>query len=231
MSELTTTPLGAELLDDPAADPAIVRSSLHHIARANRWFGGQAAFKFALHRVLGGLPPESPLTLFDVGTGAGDLPLAGVRWAAREGYHLIPLGVDRSLPAARLARENGVHAVVGCAGTLPLADRSVDIVLVSQVIHHLRRDAAVLLLRECNRVARRAVIVSDLERARLAMAGFWLGSRMLNFDASTRTDGITSVRRGYRPEEFRALFTDAMIPATTWRRPGYRLVAIWHPGR
>lgn len=230
MTDLATTTVGTELLDDPDADPTTVRTSLGNIARANRWFGGVAAFRFALHRALNGLPRDLPLSLFDVGTGGGDLPRAGVRSAARRGYTIRPLGLDRSLPAAKLARELGVPAVVGCAGTLPLPDRSVDIVLVSQVIHHLRRDATLRLLTECDRVARKAVIVSDLERARLAIAGFWLGSRILQFDASTRADGITSVRRGYDPEEFRTLFLEAGLKATTWRRPAYRLVGLWRPG-
>nr|MBA3317368.1 hypothetical protein [Gemmatimonadales bacterium] len=38
---LAVTPLGAELLDDPAADPETVIESLRNIARSNRWFGGQ----------------------------------------------------------------------------------------------------------------------------------------------------------------------------------------------
>ncbi|MEO8294451.1 MAG: methyltransferase domain-containing protein [Gemmatimonadota bacterium] len=229
MNGLATTGLGAELLDDPDADPAIVRRSLGHITRANRWFGGSAAFKFGLGRVLAGLPPGRTLSIFDVGTGAGDLPMAGAAWARTRGFTLRPLGLDRSYPAAHLARENGVMAIVGCAGTLPLKDRSVDIVLVSQVIHHLQQDAAVRLILECNRVARTGVIVSDLERARLAMAGFWIGSRLLNFDQTTRIDGITSVRRGYSPGEFRDLFARAGMPAQTWRRPAFRLLAVWRP--
>ncbi|MEO8199947.1 MAG: methyltransferase domain-containing protein [Gemmatimonadota bacterium] len=229
MSELATTSVGVELLDDPSADPDIVRGSLHHITRANRWFGGVGAFIFGLRQVLNGVSSTTPLTLFDVGTGAGDLPRAGVRWARRRGYSIRPLGYDRSVAAARLARDNGVPTAVGCAGTLPLADRAVDVVLVSQVIHHLRRDAALRLLVECHRVARMGVIVSDLERSRLAMAGFWVGSRVLGFDASTRADGITSVRRGYLPGEFRALFADAGLEARTFRRPAFRLVGVWRP--
>jgi ubiquinone/menaquinone biosynthesis C-methylase UbiE len=183
--------------------------------------------KFGLRHVLEDLPRHEVLTLFDVGTGAGDLPLAGAQWARRQGFTIHPLGLDRSLPAAELAGEHGVPTIVGCAGTLPLAHASVDIVLVSQVIHHLQAEAAMQLLRECHRVARRAVIVTDLERARLAMAGFWLASRVLNFDQTTRVDGLTSVRRGYSPTEFSALFAGAGMPARTWRRPGFRLVGVW----
>jgi ubiquinone/menaquinone biosynthesis C-methylase UbiE len=225
MTSLATAP-GVELLDDPAADPAIVRSSLGHIARSNKWLGGRAAMRSGLARALGTAGHGETFTLFDVGTGAGDLPLDAERWGARHGFRIRPLGLDRNLTAAKLARDSGIESVVGCAGSLPVRSASVDIVLVSQVVHHLRQDAAIQLLRECGRIARRALIVTDLERARLAVAGFWLVSRVLKFDAATRADGITSVRRGYTLAEFRELFRLAGLNATAFRRPGYRLVAV-----
>jgi ubiquinone/menaquinone biosynthesis C-methylase UbiE len=229
MTGLANAPFGIELLDDPAADPSVVRSSLRNIARSNRWLGGRAAMRFGLSVGLKAVHSRGPLTLLDVGTGAGDLPLEAQRWGRRRGIRIQPLGLDRNLAAATLARENGVATVVGCAGTLPVRTRSVDIVLVSQVIHHLRRDAAAQMLRECDRIARTAVIVTDLERARLAVAGFWVVSRMLQFDAATRADGITSVRRGYTVAEFSSLFDEAGVTAATFRRPGYRLVGVWQP--
>ena len=226
MTGLANAPVGVELLDDPRADPAVVRSSLRHIARSNRWLGGRAAMRFGLSVALRTAVRGSEFTLLDVGTGAGDLPLDAERWGLRRGIRIRPLGVDRSFTAAALALENGVASLVGCAGTLPVRTRSVDIVLVSQVMHHLRRDAAIRLVQECDRIARTAIIVTDLERARLAVAGFWLVSRVLQFDAATQADGITSVRRGYTMSEFRDLFRDAGLVTETFHRPGYRLVAV-----
>ena len=229
MSTLPGTTLGTELLDNPAADPAMVRDSLHSIARANRWFGGLAAVHFGLGRALSQTPRGSRLTLVDVGTGLGDLPRAAVRWAARRGWTIAPAGVELNQAAARCAQDLGLPTVVACGGSLPMRDRSVDVLLVSQVIHHLSGDAALALLRECDRVARRAVIISDLQRHPLALAGFWVGSWMLGFDAATRMDGMTSVRRGYSRAEFAALFRLAGLPAATFIRPGFRLVGIWKP--
>ena len=68
---------GRELLVDAEADPSVVRQSLHHIARSNRWFGGWWAVRRGLEEIRrhhGGTLPRR-LTLLDVGTGAGDLPL------------------------------------------------------------------------------------------------------------------------------------------------------------
>ena len=71
---LLRSPVGVELLDDPAADPATVAESLRNIARSNRWFGGAAAVRHGLARVLADVPAGATLTLADVGTGLGDLP-------------------------------------------------------------------------------------------------------------------------------------------------------------
>ena len=224
---LGITTVGTELLDDPAADPAAVTLSLRNVARANRWFGGAAAVRHGLARLLRDVPSGRPLTLLDLGTGAGDLPRRAVRWARRRGHTLRPLGLELSRPAAALAATAGVPCVVACAGVPPLRERSVDLVLVSQVAHHFTRDAAVHLFRTCDTLARVGVVVADLRRGRLAPLAFRVGATALRFDPITLADGITSIRRGYTAGELRALLAAAGVRARVSRRPGYRLVATW----
>lgn len=223
--ELAT--IGRELLDDPAADPAAVRESLHNIARSNRWFGGRSAVRHGLGRLCRDLPAGTTLTMLDVGTGLGDLPRDAVKWAASRGIRLIPFGLERSRPAAQLARDAGLPMILGCAGTLPIKPRSVDIVVLSQVAHHLHGDAVIRMARELTRVARVGVVLADLRRSRLAMIGFWFGSRMLRFDPATRADGLTSVRRSYTRMELKTLLSRAGLDAKVEQRPGFRLVATW----
>jgi SAM-dependent methyltransferase len=227
---LRVTPLGVELLDDPAADPETVVQSLGNIARANRWFGGAAAVHHGLERVLRGLPRALPLTLLDLGTGAGDLPRRAVRWARARGYTLRPVGLELNRTAAAMAWRAGVPCAVACAGAPPMREKSVDIVLVSQVAHHLTGDSAVRLLRTCDRLARVGVVIADLRRGWMAPMAFRVGARALRFDPSTMADGITSIRRGYTPRELRALLAEAGVRARVSRRPGYRLVATWRTG-
>ena len=227
---LRVTPLGVELLDDPAADPETVALSLGNVARANRWFGGAAAVRYGLGRVLRGVSRGGPLTLLDLGTGAGDLPRQAVRWGRRRGYALRPVGLELNRTAAVMAWRAGVPCAVACAGAPPMREKSVDIVLVSQVAHHLTRDSAVRLLRTCDALARVGVVIADLRRGRMAPMAFWVGARALRFDPSTVADGITSLRRGYTPRELRELLAEAGVSARVSRRPGYRLVATWRTG-
>ncbi|HEX5633697.1 MAG TPA: methyltransferase domain-containing protein, partial [Gemmatimonadales bacterium] len=199
------SPVGTELLDDPAADPAAVAESLRHIARANYWFGGRAAVRYGMAQLCERWRADRPLTLVDVGTGLGDLPRDLVRWGEKRGLRVVPLGIERSRVAAGLAARHGVPMVVGCAGSLPLARHSVDVVLASQVAHHFSAAAAARFFVELSRVARFGVVVADLRRSPLAESLFRLGSRLLQFDESTRADGVTSIRRGYTREELHAL--------------------------
>jgi SAM-dependent methyltransferase len=226
---LTIAPTGTELLDDPAADPVLAAESLGNLARSNRWFGGAAAVRYGLRRALGPVARGTTLSLLDIGTGAGDLPGAARRWAERRGVRLVPIGLERSRVAARLAHGAGVPCAVADAGFPPVREKSVDVVLVSQVLHHHDARSVVRLLRTCDRLARRAVIVADLRRARLGRAAFWIGAQVLGFDPVTVADGMTSIRRGYTAAELRALLAAAGVRGTVNRRPGYRLVAVWRP--
>lgn len=222
-----TSPVGTELLDDPAADPATVRRSLANITRANRWFGGTAALGWALERVTSRVPRGTALKLLDLGTGAGDLPNAARRWGARRGLDIRPVGLELSRVAAALARDANVPTFVASAVRPPVRTGSVDIVLASQLAHHLAPDAVVSLFAAADQASRGAVIVLDLRRARLAGVAFRAGATLLGFDPVTRHDGLVSIRRGYTPAELGALARRAGVEATVVRRPGYRLVAVW----
>ena len=226
MTALERAALGSELLDDPAAAPALVGESLRNIARANRWFGGAAAVRYGLRSALSSSAAARHLTLLDVGTGLGDLPRMAVSWAEQHGVVLYPLVLERHGMAARLARQGGLAAVVGDGGALPFRSGSVDLVLLSQVAHHFAPGAIVRLLRECARVARRAVIVADLRRSLPAIWGFRIAATLLRFDRDTTRDGVTSLRRGFTAASLGALLAEAGLVANVARRPGARLVAV-----
>jgi len=226
---LRPSPIGTELLDDWTADAAEVETSLGNIARANRLFGGLAAVRRGLAQVI---QPSyrGPLTVLDVGTGAGDVPAMVQRWLGRRGVRVRSFGLERHPAAARMARASGLWTVLGCGGALPFASRSVDIVVLSQVAHHMARDGCVTLFRECGRVARLGGVIADLRRSRAAAAGFRMVAPLLGFDRHTATDGVVSLRRGFTAPELRRLTREAGLDATVRRSYGARLVAGWRTG-
>jgi SAM-dependent methyltransferase len=149
-------------------------------------------------RALGLLLP--PWRVADVGCGEGYLTIETARWAS----HVV--AVDRSpdvLARARaLARRRNVTNVtweVGEIEQLPIADASVDVVLLSQALHHA--DAPARALAEAHRVLAPGgrLLVLDLRAHDQAWVKDRLDDRHLGFDdralaGLAATAGFTDVR-------------------------------------
>ncbi len=222
---------GVEYLDEPGVDPRTIKRSMQDVALSNALFGGTRAVLAELHEAL--VAAGSPsLTLLDVGTGAGDIPECACSAAERHGVSLQAFAVEASEPLAGAASARGLPTICADARWLPLRDRSVDIVICSQLLHHFERDDGMLLLREMDRVARRLVIIGDLRRSWMAAAGIWLASWVLRFHPVSRHDGVVSVLRGFTPVELHDLIACATgaVPLVR-RRAGFRVSASWRPVR
>jgi len=217
---------GSEILDDPATDPAVRERSLQDVRRSNVLLGGQRAVLAEVARLLPSIGPRA--TLLDVGTGLADIPLAARERARRQGVALEVLGVDGAESLSRLC----AATLDGCACAdvrdLPFPDASIDVVTCSQLLHHFEDREIPRVLRELDRVARRHVIVADLQRSWLAACGFWLVSWPLAFSPVTRHDGTLSVLRGFTAAELsRHIQLATGRHATVRRHIGWRLTASW----
>lgn len=220
---------GVEFLDAPHELPGdqAVRE-LADVTRTNALFGGTRAVLAELAAVLPQLPSRA--TLLDVGTGLGDIPARAAAIARRAGRTLVTLGLERAESVARAARRAVTAPLVADAFRLPFADRSIDVVTCSQVLHHFEEPEALALLAECDRVARHRVIVSDLRRSWWAAAGVWSASWPLGFSPWARHDGVLSVLRGFTAAELTVLgrrVTSADVAARN--RPGFRVTCSWTP--
>ena len=218
---------GVEFLDVDR-DPAIQRRSHRDIALANQLFGG-------IHAVQAELAPwlkksgASP-TLLDVGTGTGDIPERLRKLAVADGVTLEVFGLDPSVELVKATREFPVGGIAGDALSLPFANGAFDFVIVSQVLHHFAHDDAVQLVREMHRVAKRRIVIADLRRSWVAVAGLWLVSFPLGFHRVSRHDGVVSILRGFEPDELRDLVREAVgINPDVKRRLGWRVTASWTP--
>jgi SAM-dependent methyltransferase len=217
-----------ERMDEPDADEALLEAALRHVAAVNRWTGARRAL---LRHLPEALPPDRDRVL-DVGTGAGDLPLAIADWAARRGRTLRLTAIDRhpgTLAVARrhLAPRPGIHLARADAVSLPFPTGSFDLALLSMTLHHLDGSALVGSLAELRRVAAGGrVIVAELERA----LPNYLGARLLaatvwRRNSITRHDGPVSVLRAFSPAELHALAARAGLrEPRVHRHPFYRLV-------
>lgn len=202
-----------ELLDGPL-DAAALEGNLRDLTRLNRLLGGANLSWRALRSALAGVPAEQPIEMLDVGTGAADIPRDLLRRAQGTQFRLRITATDVrpevvASARARSARAENLTIALGRVDRLDYPANSFDVVHSSLLMHHLEPDAAHRLLAEMGRVARRAVIVNDLQRSRRWWLTAWLMSHLLTGNRYTRHDAPLSVRRAYTAAELRQIATRA----------------------
>lgn len=211
-----------ELLDAGAGTDEDVAANLSDLRRINRFLGGTRVMRKALEASLDGCAPET-LSLLDVGTGSADIPAEiARRWTGR-GTRCTFVSLDISERNLRVARSQlGVDPAVALlradAMQLPFSEGSFDFVIASQFLHHFTDNEVVRLLVEFARVARRAVVISDLVRNLVPYWFIRMTGPLLTTSFLTRNDGPLSVLRAFTAPELRELAAEADLTLYTVQR-------------
>ncbi len=189
--------------DRPAAEMAEFYLCL---GRANRFFGFAQPFQ----RLLPKLSQEAAcrsLSILDVGAGDGSLGRVLTQWAAARGWDWRFTNLD--LHPHKLNSDPGTVFVAGSALALPFSDASFDLVIASNMTHHLSDADVPRHLREAWRLARLAVVVIDMHRNLALYAIIWLLMRLRRFPKTFRGDALLSVKRAWRVPELQRLAEQA----------------------
>ncbi len=207
---------------DGETRPEAIGGALRDLARINRFLGG---VRLSV-RSVAPFASAGPLSILDVAAGGGDVGAALFKAA---GARSRVVAADRNpimLAAARRV-EPRLLCVAADARALPFRDRAFDVVHTSLFLHHLEPDEAGAVLRELRRVARRAVVVNDLRRHRVALASIRVLTRLFFRSELVRHDGPLSVLRAYTPREVREICAREGLPAPRIARGfGYRMSIV-----
>jgi ubiquinone/menaquinone biosynthesis C-methylase UbiE len=210
-----------ELLEHAADEDA--RANLAQIVRLNRYFGGHAVLRKALAQTVNGNPAFS---LLDIGAASGDTAVVVNRiypTATVTSVDLNPINLAAA-PQPKLVAD---------AFYLPFKPASFDYVFCSLFLHHFEDLRVSDLMAGFYRVARRALIVSDLERHILPYLFFPATKPFFRWTTVTMHDGMCSVRSAFRANELKQLAETAGIPnvQVTIHRPAFRLTLLAHKDR
>jgi SAM-dependent methyltransferase len=208
--------LKPELMDH--ADAAEAAVCLRDLARINRWFGGHRVVVRTLKTLI---EPGQRFSILDVGAASGDM--------GRVIRHRFPGATVVSLDyrASHLRLGQGPR-VAADAFQLPFLPKTFDFVLCSLFLHHFSDSQAAELIATLRHIARRALIVLDLERHPLPYYFLPATRHLLRWSPMTVHDGVISVAAAFRPQEIRALAQAAGGATAQVRRhlPWFRLSAI-----
>jgi SAM-dependent methyltransferase len=204
-----------EIMDAPAADPAMLVDDLRNLRYMNRFLGGSRGLLYGLKRLVG----QEKLTSFsmlDVGTGSADIPAAVIRWSRRRHLQSRIIALEAQPVTAKIAAAQTDDlpevSVVRCdAGALPFRPASFDIVTASQFLHHFPEDTMIGFLRRWATLARRAIVISDLIRHPAAYYGIYALTRLCTRNMMTINDAALSVHRALTLREWRSLLNKAAV--------------------
>lgn len=210
-----------ELMDQPGLDAAEHDRALRGLARVN-WFSRSAAIFWPTLRQLAREQHGTPLRVLDVACGGGDVTVALVQRARREGITLQMAGCDFSDTALAIARSHAeqAQAVIEFFRHDVLAEplpARFDAVICSLFLHHLDEAEAVNVLRSMSQ-AGRAVLVNDLVRSRRGYLLAVVGTRLLSRSRIVHVDGPMSVEGAFTPSEALQLCEQAGMYGTTVSR-------------
>ena len=225
MIDLSSRAAGPEILDGEDVGPQIfarVMDDLASVSRLMLAYGPTIGF---LHRATQALPRGSAIRILDVGCGEGDLLRRIRRWSIGRGLRAQLTGIDLNPRSAVAARAKTPPAMAIDYVTGDVFDRTddADLVVSSLFAHHLTDAEVVRFLRWMQRHAARGWFVNDLHRHAVAYHGFGVVARAAGWHRIVRRDGQTSVARGFRPQEWRALLARADIVARVRWAPMFRL--------
>jgi ubiquinone/menaquinone biosynthesis C-methylase UbiE len=169
-------------------------------------------------------------SVLDVGAGTGEL-LGMIAEFARRGernVHLVGLDLN-ALSIREIAEESRryseISPVRANALDLPFGENSFDYAICSLFTHHLTEEQIQRVLPEMFRVARRGIVVIDLERDPRAWFLYQLFCFVYRISPLVRQDGSLSIRKGFRVEEFEELAEKLSFPnASVIRSDPFRVV-------
>lgn len=187
------------------ASPELERD-LQNLASLNRRFG---AWSSVLRKLSPLLRTREPLRILDLATGGGDIPRLVVREARRLRCPVSITAVDRQRATLVIAEKHsaGYPEISFVQADILDYEPAVppDVVMCNLVLHHLDETDVIRLLRRFRGMARRAVLVTDLRRSRLAQAAILAVTELFYREPMTRHDARVSAGRAFSFAELQRL--------------------------
>ncbi len=175
-----------------------------------------------------------PLSIVDVGCGAGDMLRRIARWAVQRQVKVELTGIDLNPYSRRYGHEldrlrkaegaSDIEWVTGDAFSY-VPPAPVDIVLSSLFTHHLSTEEVVCFVAWMEATAQRGWFISDLLRSPRAYQFFGLLSRVARWHRFIQHDGPISICRAFRDDDWRRIaFAAGLLPSAF-------TLEHWNPGR
>ncbi|CAM3379768.1 methyltransferase domain-containing protein [Zobellia roscoffensis] len=209
MSDFLKRSVEPELMDDLSLDQTLLKKVLLDIDHANRFLNGNNLTIQALDSLISGKNKES-YTILDMGCGDGSMLRAVVLWARKQNIGITCIGVDLNDKSLEIASEESKHfpeIQYWKQDILQLKPDKLecDILLCTLTMHHFKNDQIPQFLEQFSKLSRIGFIINDLHRSALAYQLFKLFSAIFIRTDIAKSDGLISIKSGFKMNELLAL--------------------------
>ena len=215
-------------MDRPQPVSSELEQDLRSIRQLNRWFGSH---RLVRRFVRCWIKPGDNVRVVDLASGSGDIPRLIVDCARKIGTRVEIIALDRQSATLEIARKlSGDYPEISFIEADILEFKppdGYDLVLCSLTLHHFSEGDAVKVLRRCNEVAKKFVLVSDLRRGFFLKAGVDVLTAFVFREPMTRYDARLSAARAFSFSEFNDLARRAGWKNFGQKRFRFGRQAIW----
>ncbi|WP_299059111.1 methyltransferase domain-containing protein [uncultured Polaribacter sp.] len=211
-----------EMMDDFSIGGDLLRDVLDKLENINRWLGGNLVTVNSLKKVLKNHPKEQEIIIADLGCGHGDILRDVAKFGKKNGYKFKLIGFDANPTAIAYANELSkaypeISFMVEDIFSDAFKKRKFDVVLATLFFHHFKEKPLVTFLEKTLNQTKKAVIVNDLHRHKLAYYLFKLLSVFIS-NKMIINDGLISVLRGFKRKDLEVISNKLKVkPQISWK--------------
>jgi hypothetical protein len=211
-----------EMMDDFSIGGDLLRDVLDKLENINRWLGGNLVTINSLKKVLKNQPKDQEIVIVDIGCGHGDILRDVAKFGRKNGYKFKLLGVDANPTAIEYADElsaefKELSFIAEDIFSDEFKERQFDVVIATLFLHHFEEKPLISFLEDTLKHTKKAIIVNDLHRHKLAyylfkLLAVFIGNKMIIHD------GLISVLRGFKRKDLEIISHKVNVkPQISWK--------------
>lgn len=217
-------------MDDPQLPEGLLREVLRDINRVNRLLNGNRITLKAMARLVAE-NPQSHYTIVDMGCGDGSILREVALFFRRKKLRVRLIGIDLSEKGIAIAREASlafpeIEFLKRDILTIGPEELPCDILLCTLTMHHFSDGQIPIFMERFVQLSRLGVVVNDLKRSRTAYYLFKGFGLIFIKTKIGRSDGLISIKSGFRKEEL-LVFSKLLPQATHTVRPKWAFRYLW----
>jgi len=190
-----------ELMDDRSISTEELKLIYNDINRANSFLGGTKELISAVESIISE-NSKNRYSLIDIGCGDGEILRKLCLFFRSKNIDVSMIGIDINEKAIVLARASSIEFPEITYLKVDILNENLelskaDIVVTTLTMHHIPEESIPIFLKQLGKMAHIGIVISDLQRSRLAFYLFKFFSAIFIKTKEAKNDGLISIRSGF----------------------------------